>query len=121
MDSNHSHIKQIVIIAGGIAGLATAYILQKRARVEELPIAHALLESSPYPGSKIVTDREECFVIAPFLFYQSHSIPFNSPNHSTLFSTASGKHSLQPVPEIEGYQDGTSRHLKNAFELLPLI
>ena len=63
MNSNSKLEKKVVIIGGGIAGLATAYELQERARAEGLPIAYTLLESSPNLGGKIVTDLEEGFVI----------------------------------------------------------
>jgi protoporphyrinogen/coproporphyrinogen III oxidase len=63
MDSNHNLTKQVVIIGAGIAGLATAYTLQERARAEGLSIRYMLLESSAKLGGKIVTDQPEGCVI----------------------------------------------------------
>src|SRR5215467_3100137 len=54
---------RVVVVGGGIAGLATAYYLQKKADAARLPIACTLIESSPRVGGKIVTLRRDGFVI----------------------------------------------------------
>ncbi len=53
-------MKHVVVIGGGIAGLATAYYLQTRARVA---VNYTLLESAPWLGGKIVSACENGFVI----------------------------------------------------------
>lgn len=53
-------MKQVVIIGGGIAGLATAYYLQTRGQAN---VRYTLLESAPVLGGKIVSAREKGFVI----------------------------------------------------------
>ncbi|HEX9921690.1 MAG TPA: protoporphyrinogen oxidase, partial [Anaerolineae bacterium] len=55
----------ITIIGGGIAGLATAYYLQKKSREQsqEAPIHYTLVDSEPCFGGKIVTADEGDFVI----------------------------------------------------------
>jgi len=57
---NSSHI---VIIGGGIAGLATAYYLQKYAQENDIPLTYTLVEKSPKFGGKIVTNTEGGFII----------------------------------------------------------
>ncbi len=53
----------VVIIGGGIAGLATAYRLQQDAPGADRPLGVRVVESAPRFGGKIVTDREEGFLI----------------------------------------------------------
>jgi oxygen-dependent protoporphyrinogen oxidase len=53
----------ITIIGGGIAGLATAYYLQKKSREADLPVQYTLIESEPRFGGKIATAKEKNFVI----------------------------------------------------------
>jgi oxygen-dependent protoporphyrinogen oxidase len=54
---------QYAIIGGGIAGLATAYYLQQKARQAGLPLSYTLIESAPTFGGKISTDLVDGFVI----------------------------------------------------------
>ncbi len=53
----------VTIIGGGIAGLATAYYLQKKSRAAGLDYHYTLLESAPRFGGKISTDTIQDFVI----------------------------------------------------------
>lgn len=53
----------IVIIGGGIAGLATAYYLQKQAQENNLSLTYTLVEKASHFGGKIVTSNTNGFVI----------------------------------------------------------
>ena len=53
----------ITIIGGGIAGLTTAFYLQKKSRELGLPLDYTLIESEPRFGGKIVTTTIDDFVI----------------------------------------------------------
>jgi protoporphyrinogen/coproporphyrinogen III oxidase len=53
----------VVIIGGGIAGLATAYVLQERARAAGIPLACTLVEAKERLGGVILTERIDGFVI----------------------------------------------------------
>jgi oxygen-dependent protoporphyrinogen oxidase len=53
----------VVIVGGGIAGLATAYFLQEGARAARMPLACTLVEARPRLGGVILTERVEGFVI----------------------------------------------------------
>ena len=53
-------MKQVAIIGGGIAGLATAYYLHERGRGA---VGYALIESAPRLGGKITSARENGFVV----------------------------------------------------------
>ncbi|MBE7474026.1 MAG: protoporphyrinogen oxidase [Anaerolineae bacterium] len=53
----------VTIIGGGIAGLATAYYLQKKSRENGIPFSYSLIESAPRLGGKIVTDQVGDFII----------------------------------------------------------
>jgi oxygen-dependent protoporphyrinogen oxidase len=59
-----SKIPHITIIGGGIAGLATAFYLQKKSREAGLSIDYTLIEQAPRFGGKIITDSTaEGFII----------------------------------------------------------
>ncbi|WP_447972752.1 protoporphyrinogen oxidase [Nitrospira sp. Kam-Ns4a] len=49
--------RQVVIVGGGIAGLATAFALQERAAGADAPISCTLLDAAPDWGGKILTRR----------------------------------------------------------------
>ena len=55
--------KQVVIIGGGITGLATAYYLQKQVREQQLPIEVKLVEASARLGGKMQTYVKDGYVI----------------------------------------------------------
>lgn len=56
-------MKHVVIVGGGIAGLATAYYLQKKRDETGYPVDYTLIESDPRLGGKIVTRTIDDFVI----------------------------------------------------------
>jgi len=56
-------MKRIVVIGGGITGLAAAYRLQKLAQEAAQAIDIVLVDSEPQLGGKIVTERVDDFVI----------------------------------------------------------
>lgn len=53
----------VTIIGGGMAGLATAYYLQKKSREAGVELNYTLIESAPQFGGKITTDQVDDFVI----------------------------------------------------------
>jgi oxygen-dependent protoporphyrinogen oxidase len=53
----------IVIIGGGIAGLATAYALEDRAHIAGIPLTCTLIEARERLGGVILTERVDGFVI----------------------------------------------------------
>ena len=55
--------RHVLIIGGGIAGLATAFYLQKRARASGAAVRYTLVEQDGRLGGKIVTDRPDGFVV----------------------------------------------------------
>jgi len=55
--------KKVIIIGGGITGLAAAYALQELARKNQAPVSYTLIESQPRLGGKILTDTDHGFVI----------------------------------------------------------
>jgi len=56
-------VNRVVVVGGGITGLATAYYLQKRADQDNLPLSCTLVESAANLGGKVVTLRRDGFVI----------------------------------------------------------
>ncbi len=56
-------MKRIVVVGGGIAGLAAAHRLQTLAQDANTPISLTLIESASYLGGKIETERMDDFVI----------------------------------------------------------
>jgi len=55
--------KKVLIIGGGITGLAAAYSLQELSRKNQAPITFTLIEGQSRLGGKILTDTENGFVI----------------------------------------------------------
>src|SRR5512142_1853605 len=55
--------QHVAIIGGGIAGMATAYAIQQKAREAGLPITFTLFESAPRLGGKILTESTDGYVI----------------------------------------------------------
>ncbi|MHB1414258.1 MAG: FAD-dependent oxidoreductase [Chloroflexota bacterium] len=53
----------VVIVGGGIAGLATAYSIREGAHEAGLPVECTLVEGATRWGGKVVTARERGFVI----------------------------------------------------------
>jgi oxygen-dependent protoporphyrinogen oxidase len=56
-------MKRVVIAGGGIAGLAAAYYLQKKAAEEAVEVHITVLEAGERWGGKITTDRKDGFVV----------------------------------------------------------
>ncbi len=56
-------MKRVVVVGGGISGLATAYRLVEGAKTAALPLALTVLEAEPRAGGKIVTERREGFTV----------------------------------------------------------
>jgi len=55
--------KKVVIIGGGITGLATAYYLQKEIKEKGLPVEVKLFEASNRFGGVINTVKKDGFII----------------------------------------------------------
>lgn len=55
--------QRIVVVGGGISGLAAGYYAQQLAEGLDLPISLRILESEPRFGGKIRTERRDGFVI----------------------------------------------------------
>jgi len=58
-----SRTSQVVIVGGGIAGLATAYALQEQAGAAGISLACTLIEATQRLGGVILTERVDGFVI----------------------------------------------------------
>jgi len=56
-------MKHLVVIGGGIAGLAAAYYLEQKTQSAAQATLLTVLEASPSWGGKITTDRQDGFVI----------------------------------------------------------
>lgn len=56
-------MKRVVIVGGGIAGVAAAYDLQKKASEEAIEVHITVLEADDRWGGKITTDRMDGFVV----------------------------------------------------------
>ncbi|MBX6772338.1 MAG: protoporphyrinogen oxidase [Chloroflexi bacterium] len=53
----------VVIVGGGISGLAVAYYLDRQASAVGMPLSRIVVEGAPRPGGKILTRRSEGFVL----------------------------------------------------------
>lgn len=59
----HDNQKHLVIIGGGITGLAAAFYLEKEVEEKGLPIQISLIEASPRLGGKIQTLYKDGYII----------------------------------------------------------
>ncbi len=59
--------RHVVIIGGGIAGLSTAWYLQKQAADNDLALRYTVLEKSSRWGGKILTEQVEGYGDRPFV------------------------------------------------------
>ena len=55
--------RRIVIVGGGITGLAAAHAAVARARAQGRPVALAVLERSPRFGGNLITERIDGFLV----------------------------------------------------------
>ncbi len=55
-------MKKVLVIGGGISGLSTAWLLDKRARAAGMNVDLCLLEQEQQPGGKIRSVREDGFL-----------------------------------------------------------
>ena len=60
---NRDRALRVAIVGGGISGLSTAFHLQEAARARSVPLDCTLVEGGSRLGGKIVTDREDGFVV----------------------------------------------------------
>ena len=86
--------RRIVIVGGGIAGLAAAHRLTELNREKSLDLEVTLLEASPRIGGSIATERVDDFIVEAgpdsFITEKPWASQRNRPiKKSTLFTTAS--------------------------------
>jgi len=53
---------RVVVVGGGVAGLATAWLVRELAREQSRPVAVTVLEGSPHHGGATRTDRVDGYV-----------------------------------------------------------
>ncbi len=54
---------RVVIVGGGVCGLTAAWRLRRAAAESGLPLEVTVVEASPHPGGKVVTERLDGFVV----------------------------------------------------------
>ncbi|MBI3805420.1 MAG: protoporphyrinogen oxidase [Nitrospirae bacterium] len=105
--------KKVVIIGGGITGLATAYFLQEKIKEAGLSIDCTLIEVEPRFGGKVVTERVDGFVMEggpdSFITQKPGALDLcnrlgltdrliqTNPTEKAIFILSNGK--LCPMPE----------------------
>lgn len=55
-------MKKVIVVGGGISGLATAYLLQRRAQAARVELEVTLLEQEQRVGGKILSIRDDGFL-----------------------------------------------------------
>lgn len=106
-------MKRLIVIGGGIAGLAAAYAAQKQAALSGEPLALTVLERAPRWGGKILTERLDGFVVegGPDTFLRTKSwglalcqelgleerLHGTNPEHKNTYILRRGQ--LEPLPD----------------------
>jgi protoporphyrinogen/coproporphyrinogen III oxidase len=106
-------MKHILIVGGGIAGLAAAYYARKKSHLAGEDLNITVLESARYWGGKILTEREAGFVIegGPDTFLatkpwavalceelgMAEGLQGTNPRQRNTYVLRNGR--LQPLPE----------------------
>lgn len=67
MTDSKRNSKHVVIVGGGIAGLSTAWYMQKAAQERGINLHYTLLEQADRFGGKILTETLEGFADGPFI------------------------------------------------------
>lgn len=62
-ETSKGNVPHVVIVGGGITGLSAAYYVQKKARDAGVPLRYTLLERAPVLGGKIVSEKENGFLV----------------------------------------------------------
>lgn len=105
--------RKVVVVGGGITGLATAHALQKSSRGAGRPLAVTLIDASERLGGCIITERPDDFIVegGPDCFLsekpwarelcaelgiEDHLIGTN-PNYRKIYVLSGGR--LHPLPE----------------------
>ena len=65
--SRNGKARHVVVVGGGIAGLSTAWYLQKQAEEKGLDLHYTVLERSSQWGGKILTEQVDGFGEQPFI------------------------------------------------------
>ena len=105
--------KRVVVVGGGIAGLATAHRVTERVREAHLPIKVLLLEARERLGGSILTHRRDGFLVEggpdSFITQKPWALALckrigiddqlvpTDPNHRRVYVVRAGK--LFPMPE----------------------
>lgn len=55
-------MKQVIVVGGGISGLATAYLLREKAKAADLEVGIVLIEKERVPGGKIRSIKEDGYL-----------------------------------------------------------
>jgi protoporphyrinogen/coproporphyrinogen III oxidase len=106
--------KKVVVIGGGIAGLASTYYLQKEAREKQLPIDTMLIEASAKLGGKIQTVKQDGFVIerGPDSFLERKTSAAKLVKEvgleHTLVNNAAGKSYVLVKDKLHGIPEGST-------------
>jgi protoporphyrinogen/coproporphyrinogen III oxidase len=93
--------ERIIVIGGGIAGLAAAYFAVKKIQEDGLDITVTLLEADDRLGGKILTERVDGYVIE------------GGPD--TFLATKPWGLALARALGLEGRLHGTNPHKKNTY------
>lgn len=97
-------MRSLIVVGGGIAGLAAAYFAHRRARAAGEQIKITLLERDQYLGGKILTERVDGFVL--------------EAGPDTFLATKPWGVSLCRELGISGRLQGTNQQYKNTYVLL---